>query len=236
MIKRLDWDSDFFGIKIGELIYEPQVNLENSIDFDLLYLKGKENFELEITNFINNFSETKLIFIKKLIENHFESSNIFSVNEIGNKTDEIYELAFESGKYSRFFLDKNFKLNKFQELYRKWVDNSILKIFADETLIYKEDNQVMGFITYKINNEMATIGLIAVHPNFQGKGIGSKLLQFVENKLSKKKVKKLLIPTQQNNVAACNFYKKQGYKIYETTFVKHYWKEEFSQPLLKVQS
>jgi len=225
MIKRLDWDSNFFGIKIGELIYEPQVNLKNSLDFDLLYLKSKENFELEITNFTNNFSETKLTFIKKLIENHFESSNIFSVDEIDYQTNDIYELAFESGKYSRFFLDKNFKLNKFQELYTKWVDNSILKIFADETLIYQEDNQIMGFVTYKINNDMATIGLIAVNPDFQGKGIGGKLLQFVEKKLSKKKIKSLSIPTQQNNVAACNFYKKQGYKIYETTFVKHYWKD-----------
>lgn len=225
MIKILDWDSNFFGIKIGELIYEPHVNLENSIHFDLLYVKCNENFELEITNFTNNFSETKLTFIKKLIENHFESFNIFSVDEIDYQTNDIYELAFESGKYSRFFLDKNFKLNKFQELYRKWVDNSILKIFADETLIYQEDNQIMGFVTYKINNEMATIGLIAVHPDFQGKGIGSKLLQFVENKLAKKKVKTLLIPTQQNNVSACHFYKKQGYKIYETTFVKHYWRK-----------
>lgn len=224
MIKRLDWDSDFFGIKIGELIYEPRINLENSIDFDLLYLKSKKNFELEITNFINNFSETKLTFIKKLIENDSESSNIFSVNEIDHQTNEIYELAFESGKHSRFFLDKNFQLDKFQELYRKWVANSILKIFADETLIYQEHNQVMGFVTYKINNEMATIGLIAVHPNYQGKGIGGKLLQFVENNLFKKKVKTLLIATQQNNIAACNFYIKQGYEIYETTFLKHYWR------------
>ena len=44
---------------------------------------------------------------------------------------------------SRFNLDKKFGRTKFEELYVKWVDNSINKVFADDLLIYKENNQTL---------------------------------------------------------------------------------------------
>ncbi len=225
MINRLDWDSKFFEIEIGELIYQKHFNYENVDIFDLLYIKSNNDFELEINNFKNAFSETKVVFSKNL--NFFETSNrnIFSFDKINYNIEEIYELAFESGKFSRFFLDNNFKKEKFKELYKKWVDNSISKLFADDLFVYQNDNKTMGFVTYKINNNIAKIGLIAVSPNYQGKGIGGKLLNYLENLLFQNNIKTLYIPTQKNNLVACNFYKKQGYIVNEKTIIKHYWKK-----------
>jgi len=221
MIKRLDWDSNFFGFEIGELIYENKLDFDNS--YDLLYLKNDQDFDVNVKDFTKKFSETKLIFSKDINDVNPQSS-VFSINEIQYDINEIYELAYESGKFSRFFLDGNFEKDKFKELYQKWVDNSISNIFADDLLVYLENNQIQGFVTYKVNNKTATIGLIAVHPNHQGKGVGGKLLRVVENKLFENKINKLLIPTQQKNVMACDFYKKYGYQVYETTFIKHYWR------------
>ncbi|MBP6456665.1 MAG: GNAT family N-acetyltransferase, partial [Chitinophagaceae bacterium] len=106
-----------------------------------------------------------------------------------------------------------------------WIDNSISNIFADDLLVYLDQNEIIGFITYKTQNNTATIGLVAVSQNCQGKGIGSQLLKAVEHKLNNNSIKTLLIPTQQINEIACNFYKKQGYRIEETLFIKHYWKK-----------
>ncbi|MDO9261367.1 MAG: GNAT family N-acetyltransferase, partial [Flavobacteriaceae bacterium] len=69
-----------------------------------------------------------------------------------------------------------------------------------------------------------TIGLTAVCASYQGKGIGKKLLESVENELSKKHIKELRIPTQLQNKQACKFYKKSGFNIVEETIIKHYWK------------
>jgi dTDP-4-amino-4,6-dideoxy-D-galactose acyltransferase len=229
MITKLVWDSQFFEMEIGELYFENNKALFNKLrseDFDLLYVKSNEDFELDINNFKIEFSETKVIFMKNLEMIHPKSTNIFSANEIDYNLNEIYELAYESGKHSRFRLDNNFQNQKFEELYKKWIDNSILNIFADDLLIYQENNQTMGFVTYKVNENSASIGLIAIKPDFQGKGIGGKLLNFVENTLFHQNINKLLIPTQQTNEAACNFYKKQDYKVHETTFIKHYWKND----------
>lgn len=225
MINRLVWDSDFFEIEVGDLIYKNNSITNNSEDFELIYVKNDIDFELEINNFENTFSENKLVFSKNLNFSETSKRNIFSADKIDCKIEEIYELAYESGKFSRFFLDNNFKIEKFKELYQKWVDNSISKLFADDLFVYQEDNKTIGFVTYKIKNEVATIGLIAVSQNQQGKGIGGKLLNYLENFLFKSNVNSLSIPTQKNNIAACNFYKKQGYSVNEKTIIKHYWKK-----------
>jgi ribosomal protein S18 acetylase RimI-like enzyme len=229
MIVKLDWDSLFFEIKIGELHLEESKNKRSLIkakSFDLLYVKSHKDFQLEINGFNEEFAETKVVFIKNLEKTQPISNSIFSANETTYKIEELYELAYESGKHSRFRLDNNFQEQQFKELYRQWVDNSILNIFADDVLIYQENNQTMGFVTYKVINKVAKIGLIAVKSDFQGKGIGGKLLGHVENLIFQKNIKELLIPTQLSNEAACSFYKKQNYQVHETTFIKHYWKND----------
>ena len=138
----------------------------------------------------------------------------------------MYNLAFESGKYSRFKKDKKFSNQQFENLYIKWIDNSLDFNFADDILIYVEENKIVGFISYKIKNEEATIGLVAVLPNHQGKGIGKYLLQVVENELIKNDIKALNIPTQKENKEACSFYEKLEYKIKESITIKHFWRND----------
>ena len=93
-------------------------------------------------------------------------------------------------------------------------------------LVYQENKQTLGFVTYKIEKDFATIGLVAVDSFSQGKGIGGKLIDAVENKLISNGVFKLIIPTQLENTNACNFYKKLNYKVHETTAIKHYWNND----------
>ncbi len=135
-------------------------------------------------------------------------------------------MSFESGKYSRFKKDKKFSIKQFENLYKKWIDNSIDFGFADDILVYVEENKIIGFISYKIKNNEATIGLVAILPNHQGKGIGKKLLQVVENELIKNNIIILKIPTQKENLEACSFYEKRGYKIKQSIIIKHFWRND----------
>ncbi|NBL65781.1 dTDP-4-amino-4,6-dideoxygalactose transaminase [Flavobacterium sp. NST-5] len=113
------------------------------------------------------------------------------------------------------------------------MDNSINKKFADGILIFFEDQKPKGFVTYKIQETSATVGLIAVDAEFQGNKIGAKLLIHLEQMLIEKNVKQLIIPTQLSNHQACHFYTKQGYSIKNQTRIKHYWKMiPFNKPYL----
>ena len=226
MINKLEWDSDFFGIKVGELVMNSDLIIDEPLDYDLIYVKSNSEFDLSIKNYTKNFSETKIVFSKELKELQPTNSEIKSISEIDYDINELYELAFESGKYSRFKLDKKIGEENFKKLYKTWIDNSLNYKFATDVLLIKINTKVAGFVTYKINSEIATIGLIAVSLDHQGQGIGKNLLQEVENRLFSNDINQLNIPTQLENDGACSFYKKNNYKIIESTIIKHFWKHE----------
>lgn len=224
--KYLEWDSSFFNKKIGLLELPSELKyIEYLDDCDLIYVVSNCEFLVELINFELTFSETKIDFSKKgLKKNKVTDKNIFSVlpNDFPNK--QIYDLTLESGKFSRFRLDSKFKKNDFKKLYRKWIDNSYTKEIADNILVYKYKDDNIGFITYKVFENYARIGLMAISPKYQGKGIGIQLINAVENELITLGINELRISTQLHNEAACRFYKKAGYKIIEIKILKHYWK------------
>ena len=65
----------------------------------------------------------------------------------------------------------------------------------------------------KFNNEKhGHIGYIFVDPDFQRKGIGSKLLKLAERWFSEKNVKYVWALTTPDNIAAQRFFLKHGYR------------------------
>jgi dTDP-4-amino-4,6-dideoxy-D-galactose acyltransferase len=222
MIKELTWDSAFFDYKIGEWIVNDDLEI-NPTAFDLVYVKSSDPVAPQLNGFQSVYSETRVVFAKQLISHDTMQQNIRSVSATDN-IDRLYELAYESGKYSRFKLDGKFGIDKFEKLYRAWVDNSLSHRFADEVVVCSENNVLAGFATCKIKNGFAEVGLISVAPDQQGKGIGKRLLKHIENILVLKGITELRIPTQLENNTACAFYSKLNYTIVETIYIKHYWK------------
>ena len=110
-IKRLDWDSSFFKMKVGDLfleeIHEPVLEDKS---FDVIYVKQHTDFDFKLEGYQETFRETKVVF-KKLIS-ELNINETLTVNEVLDFDDHIlskndfYNLAYESGKYSRFNLDK----------------------------------------------------------------------------------------------------------------------------------
>lgn len=224
----LPWDSAFFDLKIGELLVDDDQETEDEInsEFDLIYVKSLEKFLPDVKNYSCTYSETKIIFERKdLKREHVIHKSIHSVFTTGYDEADLYELALESGKYSRFNLDPKFSKSQYTSLYRKWIDNSLNGSFADGFLIYKIQEKVVGFVTYRTTKVNATIGLIAISPKHQGEGIGSQLIHAVENKLAETGINCLQIPTQLKNEQACNFYKKLGYSPVEESNINHYWRD-----------
>ena len=53
---------------------------------------------------------------------------------------------------------------------------------------------------------------IGVHPDFQGKGVGSQLLQFLDEEGRKYGIRKISLRVLSTNKPAIAFYKKNGYR------------------------
>lgn len=90
-----------------------------------------------------------------------------------------------------------------------WEDNyDVVKnvyIPMAETFVYEDCEEVKGFISI-INNEF--IGALFVDIDSQGSGIGSKLIDYVNNKY-----KRLELAVYKENAGAVEFYKKKGFKV-----------------------
>jgi dTDP-4-amino-4,6-dideoxy-D-galactose acyltransferase len=225
MVKKLQWDSEFFDLKVGEIsLNKPLDAIEIKEDFDLIYVLSKDDFHLQISEYENTFSETKVFFVKKIDIYEDNTAPIFSFDKTKMPIEPLYELAYESGKNSRFLLDEKFEELSFKKLHKTWVDNSINKIFADDILVFLEADEIKGFVSYKIKVKTLTIGLIAVDFKHQYKGIGAQLLKKMEQIAFEKGMTQIKIPTQLSNTQACAFYEKQGYSIEEQTYIKHFWK------------
>lgn len=229
-VKSLIWDSAFFNLRVGQVIIENEQNINFDIedDFDLIYLKTSLERNVDINAYSCSFSETRVVFEKEVLgNNNFLSTHIVSIHDVNYKINDLYELALESGKFSRFHLDPKFSKENFKKLYMTWIDNSLNKSFAGGFLVYKILDKIVGFVTYKTCEDVATIGLIGINFKHQGKGLGTQLINAVENQLINTGFYILRIPTQLKNKEACNFYKKLRYLPVEKTQIKHYWRDSF---------
>ena len=149
-------------------------------------------------------------------------SSIIEVVQFDNDIhdyDQLLKLTYYSGHDSRFLKDPSLGLFQFKRLYKKWIDSSIVD-HDTLVLISPDASNINGFVTVKKNQIEAQIGLIAVSPDCQGKGIGKKLINSIESVLEP--CSKLLVATQETNKTACRFYESLGFSLEKKEYIYHY--------------
>ena len=101
-------------------------------------------------------------------------------------------------------------------------ENPVAHFWVIELALKETDPyRVVGFCDYWETFDSATICQIAVHPYLQHKQLGTAMMDEIYNDCLAKKIQTLTLEVRVGNVAAINFYKKQGFKI-ETTKPHYY--------------
>ncbi len=75
---------------------------------------------------------------------------------------------------------------------------------------YKDNDEYKGIVVFNIAKSSATILDIAVKPDYQGQGIGSKLIDFIFNSFNAQNI------TAETDDDAIGFYKKYGFAVAKT--------------------
>lgn len=226
---QLIWDSNFFNLKIGEIrIFENESyslidKSMDCLDFQLIYIYIDEILIKQV----KHWNLGNLVDIKVTYEFKFDKEEKYSVSpqikECKNITPELLQLSLQAGHNSRFKTDPNFKKSDFERLYLEWMEKSINGNMADIVLGYYDNDKIVGFVTFKMSQKDGLIGLIAVDPLFRNQGIGGKLLDAIKYYAQKNDIDKITVVTQQNNLAACNLYMKNGFNLIEKKHVFHKW-------------
>jgi len=233
--KILDWDSRFFGYKVASV---QASDLKHDKLVKILSDLKKESCKLvycfvdpadEVTNnTIHKLSgmlvdEKVTYYIQGFEENHSLTSGQIQPYTITYPSARIKDLALQSGIYSRFKVDPGFRNNEYENLYTEWIVKSVDKSFADEILVYFDDNEEKGFISLSAKNNIGSIGLLAVDERERGKSIGKKLINATFVYFINNAVGEIEVVTQKANRTACAFYESQGFKVKSITNVYHIW-------------
>lgn len=229
-VELLSWDSDFFGFPVAKISSSFE-SLDGTILFDRLATKNihlayyYSAVQLYIPD--NNIYKIKMVDEKvtyiKDISSSFLNTNI-SRYEKNYPEEKLISLAIESGIYSRFNVDKKIGQKNFENLYTHWIVNSVSKKIADEVLVYKDGNDIVGFVTIGEKNNRADIGIIAVDKSHRGQGIGKVLMLSAENRYVGK-LNAIQVVTQGDNKPACGLYENCGYRVEKKEYIYHLWKK-----------
>ncbi len=230
-VYELTWDSHFFGYLVGRI----DLSVVDESYLDMILRKSKlAGYKLVYAflpyskilndNFVNEhnglLADVKVTYQYK-IEDTDEEKMI--LEEYRGNANGLYSLAYASGAYSRFLMDRNFGKETFCRLYQKWIDNSVYGKLADKVFMYQEGGGIAGFVTLKFCESAGSIGLIAVDSNLRGRSIGTHLIDSCKKEAFNNKIHTLTVATQLSNNLACSFYEKNGFVISENMNIYHFW-------------
>ena len=228
-IRSLQWDSDFFGLRIGRadiLSKEVALSLAERLfelkrDFDLIYV-----FDPNCVGFAANGArlvDEKILYSKQCEpRKQFPEITFF---EGTSPSADLYRLALVSGGYSRFKLDERLPKGSYERLYTRWIENACPKKGTNKQILtYLDTNSIAkGMITIDYQGELGHIGLVAVDTDCQHYGIGGKIMSTLDGYLFNLGVKTLEVPTQKANTDACRWYEKNGFTVQSRTQIYHWW-------------
>jgi len=144
----------------------------------------------------------------------------------------LTDLAIAAGQYSRFRVDPAFPQDKFQAMYRLWIERSVRGELADAVLVAatgRADHHGQaqcdpaGMITLAESDGVAQIGLIAVAGAMRGRGIGSALIDAAHCWMQSRAAVEARVVTQLANLPACHLYERAGFQLSRVQNVYHFW-------------
>ena len=106
---------------------------------------------------------------------------------------------------------------------KKTLQNYFLGLRGDKLIVQLNRKEVSGFclLIFK-NSKIAIIDLICVDKNFVKKGLASDLLLYTLNYLKKLKKEKIIVGTQESNLAAIRLYNAAKFNLKNKTYLYHY--------------
>jgi GNAT superfamily N-acetyltransferase len=124
---------------------------------------------------------------------------------------------------SKYYSDKKLKKIGGKGVYAKLIENSFNKE-NNYFVVHKTKNISDGFVMFSVFEEVIKVILMGVSPKMQNKGIGGLLWHELEFFGKSNNLRGIKVGTQLRNIAAMNFYSRNGCHITSAAHVYHLWK------------
>jgi len=137
----------------------------------------------------------------------------------------LRRLAAVSHYDARFFKDQRFDSGRAAELYAEWIsrDLDLHTVFVCESPGAAESPD--GYISCQHDDQLreGRIGLLAVEPQHQGKGLGAALIVASLRSCAAAQLSAVRVVTQGTNVSAMRLYERCGFRTSSVNVWFHKW-------------
>jgi len=235
-LQQLDWDSEFFGFRVGRLVgpFETvaalsdalQAAAENGIRLVYGAFDHKDNASHHIALAVGGrFMDAKRTYELDLTRIQPTWINIEEADDDAHSHRQLRNLAWQAAEFSRFRLDGALPEGSWERMYSLWMQNSVTGKLADAVLVERGDGRIIGMTTVSYRGKCGQIGLFAVDLKWRGRGIGRQLLDAAIQRCRAAGCEKLQVVTQGNNLAACRSYELAGFHLIDEQDIFHFWIE-----------
>ncbi len=97
-----------------------------------------------------------------------------------------------------------------------WTPSRLTREINDKftnVIVMREGNEVIGFAVMKYLDQEARLNLFGVHPDYRRKGIGTRMISWLEETALINGNGVIYLETRLKNRSAREFYKSLGYKV-----------------------
>jgi GNAT superfamily N-acetyltransferase len=135
----------------------------------------------------------------------------------------VASIAEEAFVYGRYLADPCLPTEIGKRLYHEWAANSC-RGYADVVIVYESNNEVVGFVTGKIESpgQTAWVDLVAVRDRERSRGVGIALLAKLFLWCAEQSVESIRIDPQKSNVEINRIYRYFGFNIEDSGLVLHW--------------
>lgn len=235
LFQYLDWDSNFFGVRIARInsnrLIEETLKEANSWcaanKIDCLYLLADTDDDMTVLQAESgNFHlvDLRMTFQKQIADSDNVPTNDNRIRLCKSQDiEELRLIARKNHSDTRFYFDRHFSHELCDELYATWIERSC-ENFADAVFVVDHDGEAGGYISCHLREgNVGQIGLVGVGPTLQGKGIGTLLVGHAVNWFATQGMRKVTVVTQGRNVAAQRLYQKRGFLTQSVQLWYHKW-------------
>lgn len=230
----LAWDSEFFGVRIGRVHAdrlsaadaEAAVRWGGEEGLDCLYsLVDAEHTPTLRALAAHGFQFVDIrLTLDRALNAEPPPASAIAVRLAGPPDRGVLEsLARVSHRNTRFYEDGRFDRTRCDELYATWIAKALDDPEAF-VLVPDIDGRLGGYLSiHQPANAEARVGLIALAPDLQGRGVGEALMAEAFARLAARGPRRIAVVTQGRNARAVRFYEKCGFRTRTCQFWYHRW-------------
>ena len=228
----LDWDTEFWGVRIGRVVAE-ELTEERLQDVD----RWADELGLACVYYLAPGTDAASAHVAesggfRLMDLRVElrrdaapTPRSRGVREaLPADRERLREIAAGSHGVTRFYADPHFPDERCDLLYATWIERS-LEGWAATVLVAERDGEPVGYCSCHLDQPKAvgSIGLIAVDEDARGGGVGLALASAAVDWCAANGARTMSVVTQGRNAGALRTFQRAGFLVSSIDLWFHKW-------------